>query len=84
MAAAVSVVLLLGLVVASFWDVRDTGWGSWFVPVTALSALVAGIGAGAGAVAAMLRGERWVLLFLPTLLGIFSVLVLVGEAFVWE
>jgi len=75
---------LIGLVaLLSVWDVRDTDWGGWLVPVAVILGLGAGIG-GAGAAIGSLRRERWLLLALPILIGAFCTFVLLGELFVWE
>ena len=83
--SAVSVVLfsmlaLLGVV----WDARDTDWGSWLVPITALVMLVAGIAAGVMAIVSLVKGERRALLLAPLLIGALCAFLVVGEAFIWE
>jgi hypothetical protein len=82
--AVTSVVVLTLLVVLSAWDVRDSDWGSWFVPAAATFALAAGIAAGAVATVSLLRGELSTLLVLPIALAALCTFAVVGEAFLWE
>ena len=82
--ATVSVAVLGVLALLSVWDVRDTDWGSWFVPIALACFFAAGIGAGAAAVVAIVKGERSGLLAVPVVVGALSAFVLVGEAFIWE
>ena len=82
--ALTSVVVLTLLVVLSAWDVRDSGWGSWFVPAAATFALAAVIVGGAVAAVSLLRGERSILLVLPIALAALCTFAVVGEAFLWE
>ena len=82
--AVTSVVVLTLLVVLSAWDVRDSGWGSWFVPAAATFALAAGIVGGVVAAVSLLRAERSILLVLPIALAALCTFAVVGEAFLWE
>ena len=80
--AVTSVVVLTLLVVLSAWDVRDSGWGSWFVPAAATFALAAGIVGGVVAAVSLLRAERSILLVLPIALAALCTFAVVGEVFV--
>ncbi|HXV56918.1 MAG TPA: hypothetical protein VD704_03545 [Gaiellaceae bacterium] len=78
-------VVVIGLVaLVSVWDVRDTGWGGWLVPTAVVLGLGAGIGGAGTAIAALVQGERRLLLGVPILIGALCALVLLGELFVWE
>ena len=81
-AASVAVIGLVALL--SVWDVRDTDWGAWLVPTAVILGLGAGIGGAGAAIASLLKGERWLLLALPIVIGTFCALVLMGELFIWE
>jgi len=82
---AVPVVLFsVPVLLAIGWDARDTDWGSWFVPITALVMVVDGIAAGVMAIVSLVKGERWVLLLAPLVVAAFCVFLVVGEVFIWE
>lgn len=82
--AAASAALMVALVVLSLWDARDTGWGSWVVPITAVAAFAAGIGGGAAAIVALAGGERRKAFAFPGAVGLISVFAILGEIFIWE
>ena len=82
--SAVSVAVIGLVALLSVWDVRDTDWGAWLVPTAVLLGLGAGIGGAGAAIASLLKGERWLLLALPILIGAFCAFVLLGELFIWE
>jgi hypothetical protein len=82
--SAVSVVVIALVALLSVWDVRDTDWGAWLVPAAVISGLGAGIGGAGTAIASLLKGERWLLLAAPILVGAFCTFVLLGELLVWE
>ena len=82
--SALSVVVIGLVALLSVWDVRDTDWGGWLVPVAVILGLGAGIGGAGAAIASLLQRERRLLLALPILIGAFCTFVLLGELFVWE
>jgi hypothetical protein len=82
--SAVSVVVIGLVLLLSLWEVRDTDWGAWLVGTLVTLGLGAGIGGAAAAIASLLKGERWLLLAVPILIGAFCAFVLLGELFWWE
>jgi hypothetical protein len=82
--SALSVVVIGLVALASVWDARDTGWGGWLVPAAVILGLGAGIGGAGAAIAALVKGERRLLLAAPILVGAFCAFVLLGELFIWE
>ena len=82
--SAVSVAVIGLVALLSVWDVRDTDWGAWLVPTAVILGLGAGIGGAGAAIASLLKGERWLPLALPILIGAFCAFVLMGELFIWE
>jgi hypothetical protein len=82
--SALSVVVIGLVLLLSVWDVRDTDWGAWLVPTAVVLGLGAGIGGAGAGIASLLKGDRWLLLALPTLIGAFCTFLLLGELFVWE
>ena len=82
--SAVSAVVIGLVALLSVWDVRDSDWGAWLVPIAVILGFGAGIGGAGAAITSLLKGERWLLLALPILIGAFCTFLLVGELLVWE